>query len=98
MASIHINFVFFHYEMGTKKRNFDLAYKKVHLLPVHLNDLKFATDLLKDAKKPVIIAGASTHQSHAERALESFSSGFKIPYFHSNHLEIHQNDLTKLDP
>jgi acetolactate synthase-1/2/3 large subunit len=92
--SIPINFVFSHYEMGAKKRNFDLAYKKVHHAPVHPNDLTLVADLLKDAKKPVIIAGAGIHQSHAEEALESFSSKFRIPYFHSNHLEIRQNDFT----
>ena len=92
--SIPINFVFSKYEMGIKKRNFDLTYKKVHQPPVHPTDLTLAANLLKDAKKPVIIAGAGIHQSHAEAALESFSSKFGIPYFHSNHLEIRQNDFT----
>ena len=93
--SIPINFVFSHYEMGNKKRSFDLSKKKVHLAPVHQNDLTLVTDLLKDAKNPVVIAGAGIHQSHAEKTLESFSARFRIPYFHSNHLEIRQNDFTQ---
>lgn len=92
--SIPINFVFSNYEMGNKKRGFDLTYKKVHHPPVNPNDVTLVTDLLKGAKKPVIIAGAGIHQSHAEDALESFSSKFQIPYFHSNHLEIRQVDFT----
>jgi len=93
--SIPINFVFSHYEMGNKKRFFDLAGKKVHRPPVHPNDLTLAADLLKDATNPVIIAGAGIHQSHAEAALMSFSDKFRIPYFHSNHLEIRQVDFTQ---
>lgn len=92
--SVPINFVFSHYEMGTKKRHFDLGYKKVHHPPVHPDDLTLVTDLLKGAKKPVIIAGAGIHQSNAETALQQFSSEAKIPYFHSNHLEIRQVDFT----
>ncbi|MDM8539994.1 thiamine pyrophosphate-binding protein [Desulfococcaceae bacterium HSG9] len=93
--SIPINFVFSHYEMGNTKRSFDISSKKVHLPPVHQNDLTLAADLLKDAKNPVIIAGAGIHQSHAEKTLESFSNRFQIPYFHSNHLEIRQPDFTQ---
>jgi acetolactate synthase-1/2/3 large subunit len=92
--SIPINFVFSHYEMGKKKRNFDLTYKKVHHPPVHPDDLRLATDLLKNAEKPVIIAGAGIHQSRAEEALQAFSTKFRVPYFHSNHLEIRQVDFT----
>lgn len=92
--SIPINFVFSRYEMGSAKRAFDLTYKKVHQPPVNPKDLALAAALLKDAKKPVIIAGAGIHQSHAEEALETFSSKFRIPYFHSNHLEIRQIDFT----
>jgi acetolactate synthase-1/2/3 large subunit len=93
--SIPINFVFSHYEMGEEKRSFGLSNKKVHLPPVHQNDLSMIVDLLKDARKPVIIAGAGIHQSHAEKTIESFSDRFRIPYFHSNHLEIRQPDFTK---
>ena len=93
--SIPINFVFSHYEMGNQKRFFDLTSKKVHLPPVHPSDLTLVTDLLKDARNPVIIAGAGIHQSHAEEALMSFSDKFRIPYFHSNHLEIRQVDFTQ---
>jgi acetolactate synthase-1/2/3 large subunit len=93
--SIPINFVFSHYEMGNKKRAFDLSKKKVHLPSVNPNDLTLITGLLKDAKNPVVIAGAGIHQSHAEKTLESFSARFRIPYFHSNHLEIRQPDFTQ---
>jgi len=93
--SIPINFVFSHYEMGNKKRSFALSSKKIHLPSVHPNDLAMVADLLKDARKPVVIAGAGIHQSHAENVLESFSDRFRIPYFHSNHLEIRQNDFTQ---
>lgn len=93
--SIPINFVFSHYEMGSKKRAFDLAGKKVHRPPVHPDDLTLAADLLKNARNPVVIAGAGIHQSHAEKALMSFSGRFRIPYFHSNHLEIRQVDFTQ---
>ena len=93
--SIPINFVFSHYEMGGQKRFFDLASKKVHFPPVHPDDLTLAAGLLKDAKNPVIIAGAGIHQSHAEDSLMSLSGKFRIPYFHSNHLEIRQVDFTQ---
>jgi acetolactate synthase-1/2/3 large subunit len=93
--SIPINFVFSHYGMGGQKRFFDLSSKKVHLPPVHPDDLSLAAGLLKDAKNPVIIAGAGIHQSHAEEALMSLSGKFRIPYFHSNHLEIRQVDFTQ---
>jgi acetolactate synthase-1/2/3 large subunit len=92
--SIPINFVFSHYEMGNEKRSFNLSSKKVHLPPAHPNDLAMVAALLKDARKPVVIAGAGIHQSHAENTLESFSERFRIPYFHSNHLEIRQPDFT----
>jgi acetolactate synthase-1/2/3 large subunit len=93
--SIPINFVFSHYEMGNAKRAFELSSKKVHRPPVHQDDLAMVADLLKDARKPVVIAGAGIHQSHAEKTLESFSDRFRIPYFHSNHLEIRQPDFTR---
>ena len=93
--SIPINFVFSHYEMGNKKRFFDLSSKKVHHPPVYHSDLELVSELLKDASNPVIIAGAGIHQSHAEKALMSFSDRFGIPYFHSNHLEIRQVDFTQ---
>ena len=92
--SVPINFVFSHYEMGGKKRTFDLASKKVHHPAVNPSDLDLVVDLLKDAKNPVIIAGSGIHQSQAEKALDAFSSKFQIPYFHSNHLEIRQCDFT----
>lgn len=92
--SIPINFVFSNYEMGTKKRHFDLTYKKVHHPPVNPDDLALVADALKEAERPAIIAGAGIHQSHAENALESFSHKFGIPYFHSNHLEMRQVDFT----
>jgi acetolactate synthase-1/2/3 large subunit len=93
--SIPINFLFSHYEMGTEKRGFDLSSKKVHQVSPHQNDLALAAELLKEARKPVVIAGAGIHQSRAEEALESFTAHFRIPYFHSNHLEIRMNDFTQ---
>lgn len=92
--SIPINFVFSHYEMGKEKRSFNLEYKKKHTPPIHEDDLNLIAGLLKESKKPVVIAGAGIHQSHAEAALSSFCQGFNIPFFHSNHLEIRQIDFT----
>lgn len=93
--SIPINFVFSHYEMGNKKRAFDLSKKKVYSPQVHQDDITLATSLLENAKNPVIVAGSGIHQSHAEKVLEDFSTRFQIPYFHSNHLEIRKPDFTK---
>ena len=93
--SIPINFLFSHYDMDSKKRTYNLSNKKVHRQPVNRNDLVRVTDLLKQACNPVIIAGAGIHQSHAEKTLEDFSARFRIPYFHSNHLEIRQPDFTQ---
>ncbi len=93
--SIPINFLFSHYDMGAKERFFDLSSKKVHRPSPQASDLELVAGLLKEAKKPVIIAGAGIHQSDAEKTLESFSGRFRIPYFHSNHLEIRQVDFTQ---
>lgn len=93
--SIPINFLFSRYEMGKEKRSFPLGNKKVHRPSLQQEDLGLALDHLKTARKPVIIAGAGIHQSHAEQALETVSKDFKIPFFHSNHLEIRTVDFTQ---
>lgn len=93
--SIPINFLFSHYDMGEEKRVFDLSAKQVHRPSPQQDDLALVAERLKEARKPVIIAGAGIHQSHAEKILESFTAQFRIPYFHSNHLEIRMNDVTQ---
>ena len=93
--SIPINFLFSHYDMGEEKRCFDLSAKKAHRQAPQKDDLALVAERLGEARKPVIIAGAGIHQSHAEETLDSFSSRFRIPYFHSNHLEIRMNDFTQ---
>lgn len=93
--TIPINFVFSHYEMGNEKRPFVLESSKTHHPPLHPDDLELVKELLKGAKKPVMIAGMGVHQSHAEKVIEEVSAKFRIPYFHSNHLEIRQPDFTQ---
>lgn len=93
--SIPINFLFSRYEMGSEKRFFDLSSKKKHRVSTHQDDLQQVANLLNRASKPVLIAGAGIHQSQAEKTLQSFSGRFRIPYFHSNHLEIRMNDFTQ---
>lgn len=93
--SIPINFVFSRYDMGNEKRSLPLSRKKVHHPPMLQDDLNLMVDLLKNAQKPVIIAGTGIHQSQAEKTLDYFAERFQIPYFHSNHLEMRMPDFTQ---
>jgi len=94
--SIPINFLFSHYELiaEKEKRYFDLARKVIHSPSLHPDDSARMVDILKEARKPVIIAGSGIWQSHAEKDLEDFCARLKIPFFTANHLEIRGNDFT----
>ena len=93
--SIPINFLFSHYDMGDEKRSFDLSAKKPHRPAPQKEDLELVAEHLREARKPVIVAGSGIYQSHAEKTLEAFSAKFRIPYFHINHLEMRMIDFTQ---
>lgn len=46
---------------------------------IHMGQLKKAYKLIKDAKRPIILAGGGVKLSGAERLLEQFASAMKIP-------------------
>ena len=46
---------------------------------IHMGQLKKAYKLIKDAKRPIILAGGGVKLSRAERLLEQFASAMKIP-------------------
>lgn len=68
-------------EQSATARNYDSTRKKVHKPIPNPDDLAELTQILKQAKKPVIIAGPGTWFSHAEKELESFSAKYRIPVF-----------------
>jgi acetolactate synthase-1/2/3 large subunit len=62
-------------------RKFDTKRNKVHKPVPNPDDLAELIDVLRQAKKPVIIAGPGTWFSHAENELKAFSAKYDIPVF-----------------
>lgn len=62
-------------------RKFDTTRKKVHKPAPNPDDLEELFDVLRKAKRPVVIAGPGTWYGHAEKELESLSANYGIPVF-----------------
>lgn len=82
--SIPINFLYSRrYEIAEKEneRPFDISKVKVHQPLPHPDDIALVVKALREAKKPVIIAGEGIWWGKAEKELEDFSSNAGIPVF-----------------
>jgi acetolactate synthase-1/2/3 large subunit len=68
-------------EQRAGSRKFDTRRKKVHKPAPNPDDIAELVPMLRQARRPVIIAGPGTWFSHAEQELQALSARYGIPVF-----------------
>jgi len=68
-------------EQRAGSRKFDTRRKKVHKPAPNPDDIAELVPMLRQARRPVIIAGPGTWFSHAEQELQALSAQYGIPVF-----------------